>query len=164
MKKTMKKTIIYGVLMVAGTSLGFQLANNTQTNVALASVPNAIDGRQQVVVQQQSGKFISGGAQQSNSGQILYEVQGNQLVQAGQIVQWAPVSSSQSNIEVNPSVQSTTATSQPLPKLQTPGTLLLPEANQPAVDRLADRTGELLQNASQKSMKWVVSLFSSLTD
>ncbi|GAB6990693.1 hypothetical protein [Paenibacillus pini] len=46
----------------------------------------------------------------------------------------------------------------------TPEQILLPNAKKPTVDVLADKTSGLLQELSQKSIRMVVSLFSSLTD
>ncbi|AIQ48820.1 hypothetical protein R70723_25110 [Paenibacillus sp. FSL R7-0273] len=43
----------------------------------------------------------------------------------------------------------------------TPEQLLIPEEQQPGIDRLADKTAGLLQQASQKSIRWIVSLFDS---
>ena len=43
----------------------------------------------------------------------------------------------------------------------TPGQILVPDEQKPKVDVLADKTAGLLQRASQKSIRWVVSLFVS---
>ncbi|MBW4080191.1 hypothetical protein [Paenibacillus sp. S150] len=42
-----------------------------------------------------------------------------------------------------------------------PEQILIPEEQKPTVDKLADKTAGLLQQASQKSIRWVVSLFDS---
>lgn len=42
-----------------------------------------------------------------------------------------------------------------------PEQILIPEEQKPTVDVLADKTAGLLQQASQKSIRWVVSLFDS---
>ncbi|WP_379161072.1 hypothetical protein [Paenibacillus sp. sgz5001063] len=42
-----------------------------------------------------------------------------------------------------------------------PEQILIPEEQKPTVDKLADKTAGLLQEASQKSIRWVVSLFDS---
>lgn len=44
---------------------------------------------------------------------------------------------------------------------KTPEQILIPEEQKPTVDVLADKTAGLLQQASQKSIRWVVSLFDS---
>lgn len=42
-----------------------------------------------------------------------------------------------------------------------PEQILIPEEQKPTVDMLADKTAGLLQQASQKGIRWVVSLFDS---
>ncbi|ULO08786.1 hypothetical protein H1230_08400 [Paenibacillus sp. 19GGS1-52] len=44
---------------------------------------------------------------------------------------------------------------------QSPEQILIPVEQKPAVDVLADKTAGLLQRASQKSIRWIVSLFAS---
>ncbi|MGF7046069.1 hypothetical protein J2T13_000531 [Paenibacillus sp. DS2015] len=46
----------------------------------------------------------------------------------------------------------------------TPQEILIPDTSKPTVDVLADKTANLLQQASQKSIRFVVSLFSSATE
>ncbi|OAB33993.1 hypothetical protein [Paenibacillus glacialis] len=46
---------------------------------------------------------------------------------------------------------------------KTPQQILIPETSKPTVDVLADKTANLLQKASQESIQFVVSLFSSAT-
>ncbi|AIQ14003.1 hypothetical protein [Paenibacillus durus] len=43
----------------------------------------------------------------------------------------------------------------------TPGQILVPGEHKSTVDTLADKTAGMLQNASQKGIRWVVSLFDS---
>ncbi|MDU2243435.1 MAG: hypothetical protein E7E23_22975, partial [Paenibacillus sp.] len=43
--------------------------------------------------------------------------------------------------------------------MQTPADLLMPPPSPPAIDRFADKAAHLLQQASQKSIHWVASLF-----
>ncbi|GGF78622.1 hypothetical protein GCM10010912_24610 [Paenibacillus albidus] len=45
--------------------------------------------------------------------------------------------------------------------VRSPEQILIPEEQKPSVDVLADKTASLLQQASQKSIRWVVSLFAS---
>lgn len=47
---------------------------------------------------------------------------------------------------------------------KTPQEILIPDRSKPTVDVLADKTGNLLQKASQESIRFVVSLFSSATE
>jgi hypothetical protein len=44
---------------------------------------------------------------------------------------------------------------------KTPEQILIPEEQKPTVDVIADKTAGLLQQASQKGIRWVVSLFDS---
>jgi hypothetical protein len=62
-----------------------------------------------------------------------------------------------------PSEQSQTEISN-VQKDATPQQILIPEASKPTVDVLADKTANLLQQASEKSIRFVVSLFSSATE
>lgn len=51
------------------------------------------------------------------------------------------------------------------PKFEpTPRDILLPEGAKPPADVLADKTAGLLQQLSNKSIRWVVSMFGSITD
>jgi len=45
-----------------------------------------------------------------------------------------------------------------------PRDILLPERSQPPADVLADKTAGLLQQLSDQSIRWVVSMFGSITD
>ncbi|KWX76931.1 hypothetical protein [Paenibacillus jilunlii] len=45
-----------------------------------------------------------------------------------------------------------------------PEQILIPDEQKPTVDKLADKTAGLLQEASQKSIRWVVSLFDSAAE
>ncbi|MCV4229716.1 hypothetical protein OHJ21_00935 [Virgibacillus sp. LDC1] len=45
-----------------------------------------------------------------------------------------------------------------------PSDILLPERSQPPADVLADKTAGLLQQLSDKSIRWVVSMFGSITE
>lgn len=46
----------------------------------------------------------------------------------------------------------------------TPSDILLPERSQPPADVLADKTAGLLQQLSDKSIRWVVSMFGSIAE
>lgn len=51
------------------------------------------------------------------------------------------------------------------PKFEpTPRDILLPESSKPPADVLADKTAGLLQQLSNQSIRWVVSIFGSITD
>lgn len=45
-----------------------------------------------------------------------------------------------------------------------PSDILLPERSQPPADVLADKTAGLLQQLSDQSIRWVVSMFGSITE
>jgi hypothetical protein len=45
--------------------------------------------------------------------------------------------------------------------MKSPEQILIPEEQKPTVDVIADKTAGLLQQASQKGIRWVVSLFDS---
>ncbi|AOZ91752.1 hypothetical protein [Paenibacillus crassostreae] len=46
----------------------------------------------------------------------------------------------------------------------TPQEILLPQNSESSVDKIADKTANLLQKASQKSIHFVVSLFNTITE
>lgn len=51
------------------------------------------------------------------------------------------------------------------PKFEpTPRDILLPEGSKPPADVLADKTAGLLQQLSNQSIRWVVSVFGSITE
>lgn len=52
----------------------------------------------------------------------------------------------------------------PVTSNQTPADLLLPPPSQPSVDQFADKTAELLQQLSKKSIHWVASLLDSSSE
>ncbi|WP_106768382.1 hypothetical protein [Paenibacillus faecalis] len=53
----------------------------------------------------------------------------------------------------------------PEPKFEpVPRDILLPESSKPAADVLADKTAGLLQQLSNQSIRWVVSIFDSIVD
>ncbi|MCL6602500.1 MAG: hypothetical protein K6T94_06435 [Paenibacillus sp.] len=79
-----------------------------------------------------------------------------------------PPSSSPTYVYVPVTIDPTTGAVTSLPQQEvkdystlTPGQILVPEEQKPKVDVLADKTAGLLQKASQKSIRWVVSLFES---
>lgn len=169
MKRTFRKTLLYGILLVAGATIGLQLADTAPANSvvgagvypaeqyiqqggALQPVNTLQANPQQGIVQQATpqqlvqgeGTFIL-----NNPNAAAYQAQSGQYVQSGQPQQF-----------IQQPVQTQTAPG----VLQTPGNILLPAPPKSPIDHLADRTGELLQQASQNGIKWVVSLFGSLTN
>ncbi|RUT36456.1 hypothetical protein EJP77_05655 [Paenibacillus zeisoli] len=179
MKRTFRKTILYGLLLVAGATIGIQLADTAPANMAAGT--GMVTAQQYI---QQGGTALSANSLQPNQGQGS-TVQGS-VVQGG-VVQGNPQQSVQGvgsgNLN-NPNaagyqaqngqyiqsgqpqqfIQQQVQTQDTSGVLQTPGNILLPASPKTPIDHFADRTGELLQQASQNGIKWVVSLFGSLTN
>lgn len=72
---------------------------------------------------------------------------------------------------VSPLPQNNTSPTVELPQQEvddystkTPEQILIPDEQKPTVDVIADKTAGLLQQASQKSIRWVVSLFGSVEE
>ncbi|MDQ0192674.1 hypothetical protein [Paenibacillus wynnii] len=92
----------------------------------------------------------------------------NVVADAAQNANTTPPSSSPTYVYVPVTIDPTTGAVTSLPQQEvkdystlTPGQILVPEEQKPKVDVLADKTAGLLQQASQKSIRWVVSLFDS---
>lgn len=169
MKRMFRKTLLYGILLVAGATIGLQLADTAPANSAAGAV---IYPAQQYIQQggaplpanilqtnPQQGSVQQGNPQQlvqgegnanlNNPNAAAYQAQSGQYAQSGQSQQF-----------IQQPVQTQT-----VPEvLQTPGNILLPAPPKSPIDHLADRTGELLQQVSQNGIKWVVSLFGSFTN
>ncbi|WP_068616184.1 hypothetical protein [Paenibacillus tuaregi] len=172
MKRTVRKMLLYGLILAAGATLGMQLSGTSLGNQANPVRPNTIAGTGASA----SGQTSGGQLPAQTGGWVLQPVAGGQglaLVPAAQDGQATLQQVTQQTVQqqtvqqqvaqqqsTQQAVQSQAATG----ALQTPGTLLLPEAQQTPIDRFADRTGQLLQQASQSGIKWVVSLFGSLTN
>lgn len=83
----------------------------------------------------------------------------NQQVQQGQRDIFSP---SDQKVQADPPVAEV---KEEKPKFEpTPRDILLPEASKPPADVLADKTAGLLQQLSNQSIRWVVSMFGSITD
>lgn len=162
MKRTVRKMAGFGLVLIAGATLGMQLSNPSAVNSAINSNPyqvqpsvtqnsiavygNPADPRQQAI--QQGGQRV---LIQPVGGTVVTTLPSGQAVQ-GNSQQALPQQPTEQLSQTTPGV------------LQTPGEILLPAAPQTPVDRFADRTGKLLQQASQTSIQWVVSLLGSLTN
>lgn len=168
MAKTMRKTLVYGILLAAGVMLGMQLAESGTSTIY-------------------GPGFQTGGT--AINGQTIPSYYGSELQQnapsawpANTAPVWPGSQSSGATPGTgnsygagygygitspgagNPSAGTPAAggqTGQPYgdSALQTPADLLLPPQTPPAVDRFADKTAHLLQQVSQKSIHWVASLF-----
>ncbi|MBW4841247.1 MAG: hypothetical protein KZY74_17795 [Paenibacillaceae bacterium] len=166
MAKTLRKTLVYGLLLAAGVTLGMQLAESGTTSVY---GPGFQTGGTTVGANGQS----MGGAypqQQYNNGWSSGPTtpvwtttgQGNATPQ-GTTGGYTLVPS-YGTVQNGATTPSATANGSNLPAaggqvMQTPADLLLPPPSPPAVDRFADKAAHLLQQASQKSIHWVASLF-----
>ncbi|WP_433946065.1 hypothetical protein [Paenibacillus sp. SN-8-1] len=179
MKRIFRKTLLYGLLLVGGATIGLQLADTAPANSTEGA---GIYSAQQYIQQggaalpastlqanSQQGNVQPGGVQQGRMQQgnpqqfvqgegaanLNYPNAGAYQVQSGQYVQ-----SNQSQQVIQQTSQTQAASG----VLQTPGNILIPASHKSPIDHLADRTGELLQQASQNGIKWVVSLFGSFTN
>ncbi|MBY9079484.1 hypothetical protein KIH86_15185 [Paenibacillus sp. HN-1] len=138
--------------------------------VPVTLVPSVSGSGQTIYVQQPSGSgqaAIQQPAQGSSSiGTVPQQpVQGSGS--AGTVPQ-QPVQGSSSNrsVQQQPAQRSSSADMLPQqpavsPSTLTPGQILVPNQQEPAIDELADKTAGMLQNASRKGIRWVVSLFDS---
>ncbi|GIP20564.1 hypothetical protein [Paenibacillus sp. J22TS3] len=162
MKRTVRKMVLYGLILAAGATLGMQLSGTSLGNQASPVRPNTIAGTGATA----SGQTSGGQLPAQTGGWLLQPVAGGQglaLVPAAQDGQ-APLQQATQQAVSQQSTQQAVQSQAATGALQTPGTMLLPEAQQTPIDRFADRTGQLLQQASQSGIKWVVSLFGSLTN
>lgn len=139
MSRTVKKLVIYGGLLIAGAALGMQLS---------AEDPPAANSPYAWTAVKEDPSV--GGSQRQD-----YLRDSSGMKQPAELQgQAATPSTRESGLD----------TGQAAEGYQSPEQVLLEPAPPSAVDRLADKTGELLQNASRKSIDWVVSLFGSLTE
>ncbi|MNO83690.1 hypothetical protein D3C76_750100 [compost metagenome] len=67
------------------------------------------------------------------------------------------------NSGVNDGFNAANSSQQVIKPLPSPAELLLPAPAEPAVDRFADKTAHLLQEASRKGIHWFASLFGPST-
>lgn len=135
MSKTMRKSLLYGLLLVIGITFGMQLAESGTSRI-YSPVLDRTGQQFNPVPSEATG------------------VPDRQPIKWGSKTQesadWATIAT-----EVN--------TTQPVvtERLQTPDSLLLPPPEQAPVDRFADKAANLLQQVSQRSIYWVASLFNS---
>lgn len=114
-------------------------------------------GSGQAVIQQQAGSGGSAVTQQPAQGSSSAATIPQQPVQGSSSAETVPQQSAQGNSSAG------TVPQQPIvsPGTLTPGQILVPDQQEPAIDELADKTAGMLQNASRKGIRWVVSLFDS---
>lgn len=168
MAKMFRKTLVYGLLLAAGVTLGMQLAESGTTSVfgpgfqtggttVGTNGPSMAYPYPQPQPQQYSNGWTAGSTPVWTTGQGNAAPQGttggyNPATGYG----YAPTSS-------GTAAPSPTADGSAAPvggqAMQTPADLLMPPPSPPAIDRFADKAAHLLQQASQKSIHWVASLF-----
>ncbi|RRJ66752.1 hypothetical protein EHV15_30340 [Paenibacillus oralis] len=180
MAKTMRKTLLYGILLAAGVTLGMQLADSGTATVygpgysggeagangangANGQLPQAYGGGVPGYASSawpanpasgwsgwQGGSAATGaGYGYGNYNYNYYGANGGYGTGTGS--NGAPGSTSVNGGQTGPSGGNSA--------MQTPADLLLPPQTPPTVDRFADKAAHLLQQASQKSIHWVASLF-----
>ncbi|ANS75186.1 hypothetical protein AWM70_11710 [Paenibacillus yonginensis] len=179
MARGVKKVLLYGSLLAAGAALGMQLVSGgdpaggytAQAGSLQGTLSSGVAAASQgapaasAPVQPGSGTSAAGSGYEQGTyvklpnGTTYYYVQTpaqqqgqGSLPASAQLPQVAGGSAGESGNTAG------------VPQYQSPGQLLMSPAPQTSVDRFADKTGELLQNVSQKSINWVVSLFGSLTE
>ena len=156
MPRTFRKIVLYGSLLAAGAALGMQLVNdNTSAGYGASTLPGSY-----------SNASASGSTESPTPYSATTQVSPNLETgyEQGTYIKLPNGQTYYSEVQGNGTVN--TATSSPnkgTQNYQTPGQLLLNPAPPTSVDRFANKTGELLQQSSQKGISWVVSLFSKLT-
>ncbi|WP_342562489.1 hypothetical protein NST84_23240 [Paenibacillus sp. FSL R7-0345] len=152
-----KKLLVFGVWAGIGILIGMQFGGSGETRTGTVA-----PGWNGAAVIQQTGQSAAArtgtGAVQSSPAYVYVPVAVD------------PVTGAYTAL---PAVQPQTAVQAPagsgsLPQQEvqdystlTPAQILIPEEQQPGIDVLADKTAGLLQQASQKSIRWIVSLFDS---
>ncbi|GGA20290.1 hypothetical protein [Paenibacillus physcomitrellae] len=180
MARGLKRVLLYGGLLAAGAALGMQLVSGgdtaggsggytAQAGSLQGTLPSGAAAASQgapaasAPLQDGSGTSAAGSGYEQGTyvklpdGTTYYYIQtpgqsGGSLPAPTKLPQVAGGSAGESGNTAG------------VPQYQSPGQLLLSPSPQTSVDRFADKTGELLQNVSQKSINWVVSLFGSLTE
>lgn len=136
MSRTMRKSLLYSLLLVAGITFGMQLAESGTNRI----YDSASAGRQ---------------FDPASSGTAGFQ-------QSQETFEGSPQIPQNSQKEFTDWTTTAAANQQTITeRLQTPDSLLLPPPEQAPVDRFADKAANLLQQVSQHSIYWVASLFKS---
>ncbi len=164
MAKTLRKGMLYGVLLVAGVTLGMQLSDAGPDQSGLTangawptnawSSGSAYNGAQAGMPRQNMiPGYANGNVNASGYGTVEgngynegYYNNGN-LYNNGQYANGQYTDSGQFGNGANGGM------------IRTPGDLLLPQPEAPAVDRFADKAANLLQQVSRKGIHWFASWF-----
>lgn len=154
-----KKLIMVGIWAGIGILIGMQFGSSGGTTTS--TVPQGWNG--------------ATGVAQTGQTAATQPVTGTGVVQNGQTYVYVPVvidpatgayTTALPAVQPQAEVQTPAADGLPQQEIQdistlTPEQILIPEEQKPTIDVLADKTAGLLQQASQKSIRWVVSLFDS---
>jgi hypothetical protein len=158
MSRVGKKLVMVGIWAGIGILVGLQFGGSggTRTSTILPGWNGAT------------------GVAQSGQAAATQPVTGTAVTQNGQTYVYVPVAidPATGTYTALPVTQTQTTAQTPagggLPQQEvqdfstlTPEQILIPEEQKPTIDVLADKTAGLLQQASQKSIRWVVSLFDS---
>ncbi|WP_068784894.1 hypothetical protein [Paenibacillus phocaensis] len=165
MAKTLRKTLVYGLMLAVGVTLGMQLAESGTTSVygpgfqtggAMVGTNGQATGYPYSQPQQYTNGWTAG------STPVWSGSQGNTAPQgtaggytAAPGYSYAPPGT----VTPGTGAEGSAAPATGGQAMQTPADLLMPPSSPPAVDRFADKAAHLLQQASQKSIHWVASLF-----
>lgn len=172
-----KRLIVIGIWAGLGILAGMQLggtsgSKSTELPGWDTGVQTAVQTGVQTGVQtEMSGNASGSGGAKGNPGALSPADSGQPAHSGGSYVYIPPQGGA---IQIFPAPQEGTSrpdanqgaiTEAPLPYeeadlgTRTPEQILLPEAEGPAVDILAEKTAGLLQRASREGIRWVVSLF-----
>lgn len=150
MGRSLKKMLLYGILLTAGITLGMQLSEPAPANQQNSGAPGSpANGTWTQPINESSGTpikevytFIT---PEGKTGYFMVPEQAESSeAGAGGALEQLPASPED---DMN--------------GLQTPSDLLLPDPQAPVVDRLADKTASLLQQLSRRSINWFASWFDS---
>ncbi|MFD1772876.1 hypothetical protein [Paenibacillus rhizophilus] len=156
-----KKMVAVGIWAGIGVLVGMQFGGSGETTASPVPGWSVISGGVQnaaPVSQPQSGAVTGLQVQSDGKGGYIYvpvtlapsSAPQVQTPAAGQPAAGTP--SSPASLPQQTVPNNTTLT---------PGQILIPGEHKSTVDALADKTAGLLQHASQKGIRWVVSLFDS---
>lgn len=170
MAKTLRKGMLYGILLVAGVTLGMQLSDTGAGPSGLAqngawsthawsggSGYNGVQaGNPAMIPGYANGNANAGGYGTGNTNGYSYDYNNGYT---NGYNNGTPYNNGQYPVGGRQYVDGTTGGT-----TLTPGDLLLPQPAPPAVDRFADKTANLLQQVSRKGIHWFASWFGPSTE
>ncbi|MBU5672396.1 hypothetical protein [Paenibacillus brevis] len=147
MGKSLKKTLLYVLLLAAGVTLGMQISE---------PVSPGPQGSETTTVPENGSGLQQADHAAANPIKEVYTF----ITPDGKTGYFmVPGQTDSAQGEADSLLPS--AAEEIAEGLQTPADLLLPDPKAPAVDRFADKTASLLQQLSSKSIHWVSSWFDS---